>query len=121
MIPGVLDEALIVCLTCGFSPEGGRGLVVSDEDQKWNEHGHPDSAHLPNWVLESKEWELADVRDLEAGDVLGTGETVQQVFHVTEPIETWSDTEDGQTSVITDQRTGKVGWPGESRIVRRVR
>jgi hypothetical protein len=46
---------------------------------------------------------------------------VHAIYHVTDPIEDWSDTEDGQSTIRTDQRTGKVGWPGGSKIVRRTR
>lgn len=119
--PGITDpNALIMCFTCGFQPDGGRGLVVDDENGGYTEHGHTDTAHKPNWMLDpTSPYELVDVAELAAGDVLGTGEVVHEVFAVTDPIEEWSDTEDGQTRVITSHRTGKVGWPGGNRIVRR--
>jgi hypothetical protein len=120
--PAITDlDALIMCLTCGFQPDGGRGLVVH-EDAGWNEHGHADSAHMPHWALDPDSgYELVDVASLVEGDVLGADETVHAIYHVTDPIEDWSDTEDGQSTIRTDQRTGKVGWPGGSKIVRRTR
>lgn len=122
--PAITDpDALIMCITCGFQPDGGRGLVVDDDlpdRDAYREHGHTDTAHKPNWMLDpDSPYELVNVADLAEGDVLGTGETVHAVHHVTDPIEDWPDTEDGQTSVRTDVRTGKVGWPGGNRIVRR--
>lgn len=117
--PAITDlDALIMCFTCGYQPDGGRGLIIHD-DARWDEHGHDDPAHMPLWMLDpGSPYELINVADLKVGDVLGTGETVHAVSHVTDPIEDWSDTEDGQTSVRTDQRTGKIGWPGD-KIVRR--
>lgn len=119
--PCITDlDALIMCITCGFQPDGGRGLVVDDDNGDWNEHGHTDSAHRPNWRLDpGSPYELVDVAELAAGDVLGTGEVLHEVFHVTDPIEDWPEEEDGQTRVITSHRSGKVGWPGGNRIVRR--
>lgn len=120
-MPAITDPAaLIMCFTCGFSPEGSRGLLVRGDS--YTEHGHTDTAHMPLWMLDPDgPFELVDVGEIEEGDVLGTGETVAAVTHVTDPIENWSDTEDGQSSVRTDQRTGKMGWPGQTRIVRRKR
>jgi hypothetical protein len=94
--PAITDlDALIMCLTCGFQPDGGRGLVVH-EDAGWNEHGHADSAHMPHWALDPDSgYELVDVASLVEGDVLGADETVHAIYHVTDPIEDWSDTEDG--------------------------
>lgn len=119
-LPGITNpDALIMCSTCGFTPTGGRGLVVSGDNDRWDEHGHADSAHLPHWVLDTDAYELIPVRDLCVGDTLGTGELVHLVTVVDDDEETWSDTEDGQTRVMTGQRMGKLGYPGDL-VVRRV-
>jgi hypothetical protein len=121
-LPGITDPAaLIMCLTCGYQPTGGRGLVVSGDDDNPREHGHEDTAHMPVWMLDGDAYELVRADSLEPGDVLGTGETVARVSTPDwDDMDTWSDTEDGQTRVTTDQRNGKLGYPGDL-VVRRVR
>lgn len=116
--PTVPAALSVWCLTCAHSPADGTGMVVHGDS--FTEHGHTDTAHMPHWVIDLPGWELADVADLHPGDQLATGETVREVIHVTADIWDWPDREDGQTTVRTDVRTVKVGWPGGSRIVRAV-
>lgn len=116
-VPRVPADRSVWCLTCAFSPTDGSGMVVHGDS--YTEHGHSDTAHMPNWVLDHPGFDLVDVGEVKQGDVLATGETVREVIHVTASILDWPDHEDGQTRVATDQRAAvKIGWPGQSRIVR---
>jgi hypothetical protein len=121
-LPGITDPAaLIMCSTCGYQPTGGHGLVVNGDGDNPREHGHTDTAHVPNWALGTDEYELVRVVEIEPGDVLGTGETVARVSAPDwDDMTAWSDTEDGQTRITTDQRNGKLGYPGDL-VVRRAR
>lgn len=55
----IMDD--IICLICGASPDLGAPRNIGE----WNDAGHTDSAHLPNWSITSfkgSEW-LAHPRD----------------------------------------------------------
>lgn len=65
----VIDLADIMCLTCGQSPVEGAPRHVGE----WNDAGHTDGAHEPNWSQESfpgSEWDAHPNGALWYGEVI---------------------------------------------------
>lgn len=129
MTSSLVPAIVFSCLTCGYAPTGGKGMIVHGENLTTREAlfelGHTDSAHEPNWVVDADPatWEAVDVGELEVDDVLATGETVTRVREASEDFD-WEQPDNDQVWITTDQRGPvKVGWPGRggSKIIRRVR
>ncbi len=64
-----MPDEEIMCITCGQSPD----LTAMRRVGHWNDAGHTDSAHEPNWSTESfagSEWAAHPARALWYGEVI---------------------------------------------------
>jgi hypothetical protein len=76
-----IDLIEIICITCGQSPVSGAPRHIGE----WNDAGHEDSAHAPNWSQESfpgSIWAAHPTRARWYGEVIGSapGEDIDYVY-----------------------------------------